>query len=334
MKISVVIPTYNSAKVIGATLESVFRQTVPPDEILVMDDGSTDDTMALLSSHTSRITILQQANQGVAPTRNTLSQRATGDLIAFLDHDDLWHPRYLEMQSRRFKEYPQAAAFFSGHMDITDSSNFAWHSDDDELEFKAEVIDPLNFLLQYNKSTGLFGSMSFCSVPKRVLMEMGQEPFRVSGVDDSYFCTVLPLVGSVVYTATPLVAYRVMREGQSANRLKSMGLWLNVFELLDDRYRRTSDPQLQAAFRLAFALKRRRYGKLLMGSDRTPEAREQFWDALAISESCASKLKSLALWFLTWLPSQLQPTWPSGDRETGDTTMNFHRSRRPHVSKS
>jgi glycosyltransferase involved in cell wall biosynthesis len=59
MKISVVIPAYNSAKVIGATLESVFRQTVPPDEILVLDDGSTDDTMALLNSYTPRITLLQ-----------------------------------------------------------------------------------------------------------------------------------------------------------------------------------------------------------------------------------------------------------------------------------
>ena len=325
MKISVVIPTYNSAKVIGSTLDSVLRQTLPPDEILVLDDGSTDDTIALLNSYTPRIMLLQKENQGVAPSRNTLSQRATGDLVAFLDHDDLWHPRYLELQSRRFQEYPKAAAFFSGHVDFSGSSNYEWNSDDKELEHKVEVIDPLSFLIRYNQYTGLFGSMSFCCVPKRVLTKMGQEPFRVSGVDDSYFCTMLPLVGSVVYAPAPLVAYRVLREGQSANRLKSLGLWIKVFELLDQRYRQIDDPKLSTAFRLAFALKRRRYGKVLMGSGRAPEARRQFWEALRQSGSYVSGLKSLGLWLLTRLPAPLQPAWPAGDRESGDKIMNFHR---------
>jgi len=328
MKISVVIPAYNSAKVIGATLESVFRQTVPPDEILVLDDGSTDDTMALLNSYTPRITLLQQKNQGVAPSRNALSQRATGDLIAFLDHDDLWHPRYLEVQRQLFVQHPRSVAFFAGHVNFSGHHNYEWPVAAIKGEDHAEIIEPLDFLRRYNKTTGDFGSMSFCSVPKRILAEMGPEPFRLSGVDDSYFCTMLPLLGSVVYCPVPLVAYRVIREGQSANRLKSLGLWVAVFELLDEDYRQSNDPELQGAFRLAFALKRRRYGKLLMGSGRTPEARAQFCEASRISSSFASKMKSSALWLLTRLPAPLQPAWPSGDRESGDKTMNFHRSRR------
>lgn len=328
MKISVVIPTYNSARVIAATLESVLRQTLPPDEILVLDDGSTDDTIDILSAYKSRITLLQQQNQGVAASRNTLSQRASGDLVAFLDHDDLWHPRYLESQSRRVEEYPEAVAFFSGHVDFSGTVDYEWNFHPKEFEAEVEVITPLNFLARYNQSTGLFGSMSFCCVPKRVLQEMGQEPFRVSGVDDSYFCTVLPLIGCVVYARCPLVAYRLLRESQSANRLKSLGLWVKVFELLEDRYREISDPKLQEAFRLAFALKRRRYGKLLMGARNLSEARRQFCEARRISGDFASKLKSIALWTLTRLPEPLQPAWPSGDRETGETTMNFGRSKR------
>ena len=157
---------------------------------------------------------------------------------------------------------------------------------------------------------------------------MGSEPFRVSGVDDSYFCTVLPLIGSVVYVQAPLVAYRVTRESQSANRLKSLGLWVKIFELLEERYSSISDAKLQIGFLLAFALKRRRYGKLLMGSGRTTEARRQFVEAARISNRFASRLKSLTLWFLTVLPATFQPAWPSGDRESGDKTMNYYYSRR------
>jgi hypothetical protein len=109
--------------------------------------------------------------------------------------------------------------------------------------------------------------------------------------------------------------------------VKSLGLWVKVFELLDERYRKLNDPKMLNEFRLVFALKRRRYGKLLMGSGRTPEARKQFWEALKSSDSIVSKLKSLGLWLLTRLPAQLQPAWPAGDRESGDKTMNFHRSK-------
>src|SRR5258708_3302796 len=101
MKISVVIPAYNGARTIGATLNSVLKQTVQPDEILVLNDGSTDDTAVVLEQY-QNITVLDQENRGVAHARNVLSQQSTGDLVAFLDQDDLWHPRYLEVQLRSF----------------------------------------------------------------------------------------------------------------------------------------------------------------------------------------------------------------------------------------
>src|SRR5262245_6496134 len=102
MKVSVAIPTYNSARFIQTTLKSVLSQSVAPNEILVVDDGSTDETVAILSSYGSSIRVIRQSNQGVAAARNALARHVNGDLVAFLDHDDLWHPRYLETQCSSF----------------------------------------------------------------------------------------------------------------------------------------------------------------------------------------------------------------------------------------
>jgi glycosyltransferase involved in cell wall biosynthesis len=327
MKISVVISTYNAAAFIQATLDAVLRQTVLPDEFFVLDDGSSDGTLSLLRSYGNRITVLQQENQGVAPSRNTLSKMATGDLVAFVDHDDLWHPHYLEVQRRLFEEYPEAVAFFTGHVNFNGFDLPQWPANPLPDRVERELIEPINFLTRYNQTTGDFGSMSFCCVPKRVLTEMGQEPFRVSGVDDSYLCTVLPLLGPVVYSPAPLVAYRLSIGSLSENRLKSLGLWVKVFELLDQRYRGQDDARLRGAFLLAFALKRRRYGKLLMGAGKTQEARSQFLKAVKSACAPASALKSLVLFALTLLPTALQPAWPSGDRASGDKMMNFNRKR-------
>lgn len=126
MKISVVIPTYNSAAVIRLTLDSVLRQTVPPHEILVLDDGSTDDTVAIVESYAPKVSVIRQSNHGVAAARNELSRRATGELIAFLDHDDLWHPRYLEIQGQAYSANPDAVAFFTRHDNFYGLGVYDW----------------------------------------------------------------------------------------------------------------------------------------------------------------------------------------------------------------
>ena len=104
MKISVVIPTYNSSAFIHATLNSVLCQTRQPDEILILDDISADDTISILNSYKPRFTVFRKNHQGVVSARNSLCERAQGDLVAFLDADDIWHPNYLEVQCNNFKD--------------------------------------------------------------------------------------------------------------------------------------------------------------------------------------------------------------------------------------
>jgi len=100
MQISVVIPTHNRWPVVARAIESVIEQTRAADEILVVDDGSTDKTCSNLQNrYGSLITILTQANHGVSCARNSAINQAQGNWIALLDSDDEWLPQKLERQT-------------------------------------------------------------------------------------------------------------------------------------------------------------------------------------------------------------------------------------------
>lgn len=89
---SIVLPTYNRARLLEETLESVFAQEFTDFEVLVVDDGSTDDTPAVLARYGERVRVLRQPNQGQGAARNLGIQHATGEYVVFLDSDDLWFP--------------------------------------------------------------------------------------------------------------------------------------------------------------------------------------------------------------------------------------------------
>ncbi|MCP3384519.1 glycosyltransferase family 2 protein [Bradyrhizobium sp. CCGUVB4N] len=98
MRVSVIIAAYNAETYIAEAVESVLGQTVPPDEVIVIDDGSTDDTRNVLGEFGDRITVLAQSNNGQAVAVNKALATAQGELIGFCDADDLWTPRKLELQ--------------------------------------------------------------------------------------------------------------------------------------------------------------------------------------------------------------------------------------------
>ena len=107
--VSVIIPAYNAATFIKETLDSVFAQTYPHYQVIVVNDGSPD-TPALeqvLLPYMHRVTYIKQENRGLAGARNTGLRAATSRLVAFLDADDLWTPNYLEEQTRFLHEHPE-----------------------------------------------------------------------------------------------------------------------------------------------------------------------------------------------------------------------------------
>jgi glycosyltransferase involved in cell wall biosynthesis len=98
MRISVVIPCYNAAGFLPETLASVLRQTYPPYEVLVVDDGSSDDSASAGASFGPPVRVIRQANQGESVARNRGIDEARGDWVAFLDADDQWDPAKLQRQ--------------------------------------------------------------------------------------------------------------------------------------------------------------------------------------------------------------------------------------------
>ncbi|MFP4307685.1 MAG: glycosyltransferase family 2 protein [Desulfococcaceae bacterium] len=106
--ISVVIPAYNRAWTLRNAVDSVLDQAYSPFELLVIDDGSADETPALLREYGDRIRVFRQSNQGVGAARNRGIAVARGSLIAFLDSDDRWLPGKLAAQAAFFEEHPEA----------------------------------------------------------------------------------------------------------------------------------------------------------------------------------------------------------------------------------
>ena len=117
LSVSVVIPTYNRGPLVLGAVESALAQTVPPLEVIVVDDGSTDDTRDRLRPYSTRIVYRYQENQGVSAARNHAIREARGEFIAFLDSDDVWHPRKLELQLQLFKERPELGLLGTGAME-------------------------------------------------------------------------------------------------------------------------------------------------------------------------------------------------------------------------
>ena len=116
MKFSVVIPLYNKEHYIEATIQSVLNQSCQDFEVLVVDDGSKDDSLALARKFESdRVRIIPQENQGVSVARNTGIRNAQGEFICFLDADDEWRPDYLATIDDLTVKYPESAIFVTAY---------------------------------------------------------------------------------------------------------------------------------------------------------------------------------------------------------------------------
>lgn len=112
-EVSVVIPTYNSAKYVVEAVESVLAQTWQDLEILVIDDGSTDDTEQVMRRYEAPVRYLRQENGGVAVARNRGIQESLGRYVAFLDADDTWLPHKLARQMEALRQQPHHRACYS-----------------------------------------------------------------------------------------------------------------------------------------------------------------------------------------------------------------------------
>lgn len=111
--VSVIIPSYNCEPYIRQTITSVLDQSMKDLELIVVDDGSSDNTCQLVQQFGERVRLIRQQNARVCAARNRGIREARGQYLCFMDHDDAWFPHKLEVQLKTLQQYPQAAAVCS-----------------------------------------------------------------------------------------------------------------------------------------------------------------------------------------------------------------------------
>jgi glycosyltransferase involved in cell wall biosynthesis len=121
-KFSVIIPSYNRSPYLKATLESVWQQTFVDYEVIVVDDGSTDETPSYLSQISNRVTVLRQANLGPGVARNKGAENARCEYLAFLDSDDLWFPWTLATVAELIDEHARPALVAASLVSFKDTT--------------------------------------------------------------------------------------------------------------------------------------------------------------------------------------------------------------------
>ena len=146
MTVTAAITTYNRARYLPGALRSVFAQTRAPDEVLVVDDGSDDDTPAVLAGYGDRIRVVRQENGGRSRARNTALGEARGTFVSFLDSDDRWAPTKLERQVPVL-EADERVALVHGHVDVIgpDDEPLAAETERHHTMFSAAHADGVSY---------------------------------------------------------------------------------------------------------------------------------------------------------------------------------------------
>jgi glycosyltransferase involved in cell wall biosynthesis len=215
--VSVVIPTYNYGRYICETVESALGQTYSPIEIIVVDDGSTDDTGERLTAYGNRVRYIYQQNSGPAVARNRGVQDAHGDWIAFLDADDLWLPYRLELQVELLRRLCEPALLCSHTIAFTDQPP--------SIPAKPSLTSPIELTVHQILFRNYIGT-STVMVPRDVILAVGGFDRRYCGPEDFDLWLRVARRLKVWLMPEALVLYRVLSNSLSnrANRMRAQEL--------------------------------------------------------------------------------------------------------------
>jgi glycosyltransferase involved in cell wall biosynthesis len=244
--ISVIITNYNYGRYLRQAIDSALAQTYPSVEVIVVDDGSQDDSADVARSYGERVRFIAQKNQGVSVARNRGVEESSGEFVAFLDADDIWFPYKLEKQAGRLLSDPELGLVHCGIQEIDgDGARLdkviqgmeGWVAKE-MLLFERPVIHSLG-------STGLIRRIAFDSVG-------GFDP-DLSTSADWDFCYQVALRQRIGFIAEPLVYYRVHSSNMHSNiKLMEHDVMICYRKAFD-----TTDPAL-------LAIRRRSYGNIHM----------------------------------------------------------------------
>ncbi len=224
--VSVVVPSYNAGKTLDETLRSVRSQTHEALEIIVVDDGSTDDTAVVAQRHADadkRVRVIRQANGGVAAARNTGWQAASADIVALIDSDDLWAPEKIARQLQALTEGgPQVGFVYCYFIRIDANSMMAgkWLPE----PYSGDVLDQI-------LADNFVGNGSSMLVRREIIAQC--EGFDTSlrdagaqGCDDYLFCCRAAEICHFAVVPDFLTGYREMPGSVSSSVKKMLRSWM------------------------------------------------------------------------------------------------------------
>lgn len=220
--LSVVIPTFNSQGTIRAALESVYAQSVAPDEVIVIDDESTDQTCAVVTTNFPQVQLIRKENGGPSSARNLGIKNAKFEWIAFLDADDIWALDKNEIQLKKVENNPRAVLVASNW-----SSN-AHHLFEQERQRKSELAtktfwtSDILVLNRFQTSTVI--------ARRAQLDELGGFRSELDGAEDWDMWLRLSRLGEVMLVDESLVYYRDVASGYSKNLTRLMNAMHKMME--------------------------------------------------------------------------------------------------------
>src|SRR5438309_5207552 len=213
-KVSVIIPNHNYAHYLGQAVDSVLAQTYQNTEIVVVDDGSQDNSENIVAGYGDRVRLIKQGNQGVSAARNAGVRETEGELVAFLDADDFWAPSKLERQVNCYLGDIDLGLIHCGVDEVNGEGN--------HLRFQMDGMEGwvAKELLLFRRAVIIL-SGSTMLVPRTVFGMAGGFDTRLSTSADWDFCYRVAKRKRVGFIAEPLVKYRVHTSNMHSN-LKAM----------------------------------------------------------------------------------------------------------------
>jgi glycosyltransferase involved in cell wall biosynthesis len=227
--VTVIIPCYNSSRFISKTIDSVFNQTYENLEIVAIDDGSKDETREILKGYLPKIRILHHpgnANLGEGASMNLAIIETESDLIAFLDHDDIWYPNKIKEQVGVFQKYPDVALVYTNGYVIGENDNILYNMLPDD--FREENVPGKILLNCYIRTT------SSVMVRRNVLNQIGSFNTDLYTVDHELWVRISE-VARFFYLPEYLTGYRSHGAGQKSLSRK---MWEDEFILLREACKR------------------------------------------------------------------------------------------------
>ena len=203
MKIAVIIPTYNAEKFIQQTLNSVLNQTVAPDEIIVIDDGSTDQTIYQVQKF--NCTLLTQENKGAASARNLGIKHSKSDWIAFLDSDDLWEKTRIEKL--------KAHLVTNSTVDIIANNEFEGPLGGPYIKKNLHLYFDKSKPLFYQLWRGCFLSTSAVAVKRDKILTIGGMDEKLRSAQDYDLWLRLAKAGAQLDFINEYLSYYIIRKG-------------------------------------------------------------------------------------------------------------------------